>query len=198
MKKHERIFLSAQESGGLLPELTYDLLLGDGPYPFLFTCTAEDEKRTFLVVCHTSDVCKAEWVVAECPLERLEGLLTDRVTMRDAFGAPEDEAYLVTRLRDGSAPTVKRETIRRLEAFLPTAGFYMDVEEGEFDEELGVLRARARRNAFTLKDYREQAQEEIRSTLVTIPLSYSQKDVYYIPPRSRRYKSCDVGRLQYA
>ena len=144
MKKKNNVFLTSEESGGLLPALRYDLLLAEGPYPFLFTCTDEEERHTYLVVCHISNGEKTEWVAAECPLEQLIGLLRDKVSIRDTFGAGSAPAYVVTRHRDGEV-SVRKAEVGTLTAILPTPGCYMDAEAGEFDEEIGMLRARKRR-----------------------------------------------------
>lgn len=146
MKQNTNIFLSEQKELGL-PELKYDLLLADGPYPFLFTCTDSEESQTYLVVCHTSNAEKTEYVMVPRSLTTIQSLLKNDLTIRDALVQGAGHVYLVTFPRGGGEPQARYLTLEQLPPnCLPTPGYYMDPEEGEFEEELAILEERVRIN----------------------------------------------------
>lgn len=144
MKQNANLFLHAQQG---LPNLVYDLLLADGPYPFLFTCTSEDERETYLVVCHTSNAEKTEYIVAQCSPVDIQLMLKNEYTIRDALIRNHSHVFLVTYPRGELQPQVRYMALKDIPPeILPTPGYYMDAEDGEFDEELAILEKRVEEN----------------------------------------------------
>ena len=73
--------------------------------------------------------------------ERLIDLLSDRITIRQVFDECEKPAFLVTRYADREIPEVRTVAVKKLSpTILPTADYYMEAEEGEFDEEIAALK----------------------------------------------------------
>lgn len=136
-----RIFLSATDSCGLLPSLLYDLLLIDGPYPALFTCTDPDEERTFLVLCPSCEKADHQFIIVEVKPDVVISLLQNKATIRDVWGG-EDTKVFVKREPKG----IPQLTVTRIgdinPRYLPTPGYTMDASPGEFDEEIAILHQR--------------------------------------------------------
>lgn len=142
MKQNTSVFLKEQKELGL-PELEYDLLLADGPYPFLFTCANKEETETYLVVCHTSDAEKTEYIMVRRSPVRLQALLKDQLTIREALVGEATHVYVITYPRGEATPQVRYVAIEDLSPkVLPASGYYMDARPGEFDEELAILEKR--------------------------------------------------------
>lgn len=135
------VFLPQTVTFGYLPTLFYDLLLIDGPYPALFTCTNQEETRTFLVLCPSTEKRDIQYIIVEVEPERIIALLEDNITIRDVFGDDKTTVYI-----HSDKPNRPQITITCLGCVdpkhLPTPGFTMDADPGEFDEEIGILRKR--------------------------------------------------------
>ena len=65
-------------------------------------------------------------------------MLRDKITIREIFSCKEDAIYLV-HLSAGMCMIEKRKISDISDQILPTAGYYMDADAGEFDEEIAML-----------------------------------------------------------
>lgn len=123
-----------------IPTLYRDMVFAESTRPILFTCKDEKEDR-YICSCHCADGEKCEWIVAPTTCERLIDLLCDRNTIRQIFDACEEPAFLVTRYAGRETPDVRAVAVRELPpTILPTAGYFMEAEEGEFDREIAELK----------------------------------------------------------
>ncbi|WP_312279650.1 DUF6575 domain-containing protein [Oscillibacter sp.] len=139
MNANQAVFLQA---GGGLPKLYMDLILFEGRYPMLFTCT-DDGGNLYICSQYNVDGEKHQWVVEKTTSAKVIAMLSDRLTIREAFGEREENVFRVIRYSGNQTPSVQEITFEEASReILPTAGAYMDSDEGEFDEEIWELRKR--------------------------------------------------------
>lgn len=138
MKKNEIVFLPGNE---ILPKLYIDMVFVEEKSPILFTCIDEFDDM-YLCSCHRSDSEKKEWIIVRTPPENVLDLLTDRITIQSAIISCED-IYIATLSNGIPAPQISRTKIDKISPdILPTAGYYMEADDHEFDDEIEVLRRR--------------------------------------------------------
>lgn len=138
MKNLKELFLKGNNRE--IPTLYRDMVFAESTRPILFTCKDNKENR-YICSCHCADGEKCEWIVAPTTCERLIDLLSDRITIRQVFDECEKSAFLVTRYAGRGTPEVRTVAVKELSpTILPTAGYYMEAEEGEFDEEIAALK----------------------------------------------------------
>ncbi len=128
-----------------------DTVLFEGRYPILFTCT--DEERVFLFICCLVSAQKVKWIGTETDYDRLIALLENKVTIRETFLEGKKGKYIIQ--FDGT--TTDFEMVDRYqipEQLLPTAGEYMDAEEGEYSEEIAAFKQRKKRSTVRIKPRR--------------------------------------------
>lgn len=139
----KKIFIN---EGNGLPTLYYDFILLEFIYPVLFTCV-DDEENMYLVSCPCADSSMQKWILTKTTPTVVEELLTDKITIRDAF-VSSDKKWLIEKTASGTSIHAVRNFT---DTDLPTAGYYMEAEDGEFDDEISVMRERQDGFAFTVK-----------------------------------------------
>lgn len=128
-----------EDSIGLV--LYYDMVLIETKRPIFFTCRNNDNKL-FACCCYCADGEKCGWIIVPTTAERLICVLTDQMTIREIFEYGEEEALLVTLRAGCEKPEIKRLQVKELPGdILPTAGYCMEAEEGEFADEIEKLRS---------------------------------------------------------
>lgn len=143
MNRNKEVFLNQNR---ILPTLYYDMVFVHSIRPVLFSCR-DDASNVYLCCCHCSSGEKAEWIIAPTSCERLVQLLTDQITIRNAFSEGHSECFVATMRAGEPSAAVVESPLEAVDASLPTAGYYMEAEPGEFDEELVQLRAEVSRRA---------------------------------------------------
>ena len=167
--KNLREFLAESES---LPELYMDMVLVEARRPILFVCKDRDEE-VYIVSCHCSNGEKSEWLIQKTTHAKLIELLTDKITVRDIFVKGYDDLFVATLCAGQKKATVFRRNLQDIEdRVLPTAGFYMEAEDGEFEEELEILQAAQKASyEFTSTRFNNRIRTIMRSfpMYITIP-----------------------------
>ena len=136
MKKN---FLSRNKS---LPQLNYDMVLLESTHPILFTCI-DDDNNLYICSCHCANADKQEWIIVPTSPENVIELLTDKITIREIFEISGKDIYIATERDNHSAMSVKQVPISKVnEDILPSAGYYMEADPGEFDAEIRELKSR--------------------------------------------------------
>lgn len=133
----EKIFRQVDVFSGIV----LDIILFESKYPIMFTCKKDNEIYLFICCMVNADI--VEWIGTRTDYDTLIGLLENKITIRDAFLNVTDKKYLVK--YDGlkvSCEETKAENIP--DKLLPSAGEYMDAEEGEYAEEIEVFKFRNR------------------------------------------------------
>ena len=133
----EKIFRRVSAFSGII----LDKILFESKYPVLFTCKKNDD--IYLFICCMVSASKVEWIGTKTDCDTLIGLLENKITICEAFLNVTGEKYLVK--YDGSEvfyTETKAENIPY--KLLPSAGEYMDAEEGEYAEEIKVFESRNR------------------------------------------------------
>ena len=177
MKTNLKIFLEKSKE---LPTLYEYLVFAEANQPILFACKDQDNKL-YLVARHCANNLKCEWILVNTTCDILVDLLSDKMTIREAFISGNTNAYVISYFRETRQTTIQLQSISQINEILPTAGYYMGVEESEFDEEiqeLKVLRARLAKQA---------NQKSIR----TAPTIYDAVDI------ARFFLSIDEAREQF-
>lgn len=139
MKRNEPYFVNI----GNIGNLTIDFIIFEYECPILFVCKNK-EKEYFLCVCY--DLRGAQkWILAPVDQATLISLLTDKITIREAFGAykgNEKNRYLVEWKAEYGKDVYVCQTIKFgdiPDEILPVAGEYIEAEEDEFSEIIANL-----------------------------------------------------------
>lgn len=172
-----------------IPTLYWDMVFVESTQPILFSCVDNKGKR-YICTCHCADGEKSEWIAAPTTCEKLIGLLTDKITIRNIFDTCEEPVLLVTLRAGADEPEVRTISLGDIPPkHLPTAGYYMEADDGEFAQELAELKSAAELITLT---------EEARCYFV----SYCVKDIpIYIPPVKgigKEYRKGGAKRLKVA
>ena len=138
MRRNLQLFLNVGEHS-----LYMDLILVEYRQPILFTCI-DEKSHMYLVTCFRADSQERDWLIAETEPERIISLLSNELTIRDAFPTGDCAVYWVKKARNTERPSVRECRADEIPGeFFPTPGMFMDTDEGEFKEELAELRTRA-------------------------------------------------------
>lgn len=155
-----KIFLNQTNE---LPTLYMDMVFAESVRPILFTCIDEDGLLYICSCCYAAgDMCV--WIVADTTLDEVISLLSDQCEIWDMFGAKESLA-VVTKYSAAERPEIQSLALQDVPAeFLPTKGYGMDAEDGEFEEELKELQSRLKNSheydeSFTLDSFHTITQK---------------------------------------
>lgn len=119
-------------------EMTVDTVLFESTYPVLFTC--KNNHDIYMMICHTANSQKIGWIGTKTTYENLIDLLENRITIRDSFLAVTDRKIIIEKCRDAAIRCVHVRGEEIPNDILPTAGEYMDAEEGEYEEEIAKFK----------------------------------------------------------
>ncbi len=130
-----------------LDSLKLDTVLFGDRYPVLFTCTNADE--VYMFICCEVNAKTVRWIGTRTSYDTLIGMLSDRITIRDAFLSVAEEKMVVS--YDGREVVCDFVPVGEMEdRFLPTVGEFMNADEGEFSEEITAFRERTLRDEYPL------------------------------------------------
>lgn len=114
--------------------LHVDEILLEDVYPILFTLKNENEKKLFICLC-----CEIRneqrWILNPITVNNLIALLTNKITVREAFTDGKDIKIVAIRNYATECDSFKLVTANEFDADdLPNSGELLDTEDGEFDE----------------------------------------------------------------
>ena len=136
--KQDNLF---RKGDSVLPALYYDMVLVEYIWPILFTCLDEYD-NLYICSCHHADGDVAKWMLVRTTEEAVIKLLQNQIPIHDMFTEAET-VYLLTLSERGAQPQAVKQAAQDVpEHYFPTAGYDMDAEEDEFDEEIAELRER--------------------------------------------------------
>lgn len=145
----KKLFLKGNDR--TIPTLYYDMVFVESTRPILFTCK-DDKDSYYICSCYIADGEKCQWLVVPTTCERLLELLTNQITIRQIFDRDEKNGFLVTALAGEGTPTAKTIAIESVSPeILPTAGYYMEAEPEEFEQEIAELK-KALKTTTTIKE----------------------------------------------
>ena len=134
----KKIFLNKANE---LPRLYMDMVFVESIRPILFTCM-DDNDQLYICSCGYASGDKCVWVVENTTLGNVISLLRNECEIWDMFGNSERVA-VVTKYSGVEYPEIQSLALQDVpKEFLPTKGYGMDVEDGEFEEELEELQSR--------------------------------------------------------
>lgn len=118
--------------------LNIEYIIFEDDYPILFTCR---DKNNQLYLCVCCDIIKEQrWIISKTDIKTIVGMLTNKITLRNAFKNDTNEHYIVIwnyKDEKDKSKKVKYEEIDKSD--LPTANEYFDSEEDEFKEYIEKL-----------------------------------------------------------
>ncbi len=122
-----------------LGNLKFDKVLFEANYPILFICKNE-KKQLFLCSCCRNNGDERKWIITKTVPSTIVKILKDEITLREAFLEFKDIQYSITMMYNNSNTVIEKNNINdwheEYSIFLPDKDEYMDVEEGEFDDEI--------------------------------------------------------------
>lgn len=120
-------------------KIILDTILFESKYPVLFTC--KNGEDIYLFICCFVNSEKIEWIGTRTTYDNLIDLLKNKITIRDAFLSVTNDKIMIT--YDGNEVEYELKKSSEIpDEILPTAGEYMDAEEGEYEEELAEFQKR--------------------------------------------------------
>lgn len=123
------------------PALYMDMVFVESIRPILFTCVDEDGRLYICSCCYASGD-KCTWIIADTAPDDVISLLRNECEIRDMFGN-NGRVTVVTKYAGTERPEIRSFALQDVpEELLPTKGYGMDAEEGEFEEELKELQSR--------------------------------------------------------
>lgn len=137
MKKNDVYFKNLDYLG----DLNIDYIIFDYEYLVLFTCL-DNKNNLYLCVC--CDIRNEQrWIITTINEDTLINMLSDKITIRDAFVIEKFDHYLVKYY----GPNKPEECIKVFVSDIPTEDLpmeeeFIEADEGEFDQYIEVLRKR--------------------------------------------------------
>lgn len=122
-------------SVGTIGDLVLEHMIFEAEYPVLFVCKDKLDKKYICVCC---DIRKTQrWIVSPISTVDLVKMLSDKLTLRDAFLTKESEnSYLIE--WDPQHPDIENVTPVSIfeipDEDLPTAGEFIEAEEDEYKD----------------------------------------------------------------
>lgn len=126
---------------GIFDHLKMDYILVESKYPILFTC--KDGPSVYMFICCLVDAKSVQWIGTKTTYDTRIALLTDKITIREAFLRDFTEKLMIE--YHGAAKKPTAETVNKneiSEQLLPPKGEFMEAEEGEFDTEIEAFKER--------------------------------------------------------
>lgn len=117
----------------IFQDIKMDKILFESSYPILFTCI--ENRNIYLFICCVNNSDETKWIGTKTSYPNLIELLTNEITIRDAFANVTDKKFLITK-------KVCRVNFYEVDFedlpqdLLPMAGEFLETESGEFEEEI--------------------------------------------------------------
>ena len=134
----KKIFLNRTD---VFPTLYMDMVFVESIRPILFTCTDEDGQLYICSCCYASGD-KCVWIIVNTTLDNVIELLKNECEIGDMFGHNERIA-VATKCSESEYLEIQTFNLQDIpKEPLPTKGYGMNIEAGEFDEELKEFQTR--------------------------------------------------------
>lgn len=125
---------------GSIGDLVLEHMIFEAEYPVLFICKDNLDKKYICVCC---DIRRTQrWIVSPISNVDLIKMLSDELTLRDAFLTKKSEnSYLIEwNPQYPDTETVTPVSVSEIpDKDLPTVGEYIEAEEGEYDNIIALL-----------------------------------------------------------
>lgn len=117
--------------------IVLDTILFESKYPVMFTC--KNKSDLYLFICCLVNAEKVEWIGTMTTYDNLIELLENKITIRDSFlNVAENKIIISYNGKEVDYKIVKGSDVP--DNLLPTAGEYMEAEEGEYEEEIALFK----------------------------------------------------------
>lgn len=165
-------------------EYTIDKVLFAGNYPILFTCMDNRQELHICVCCQNNGEGK-RWLLTKTTPKLVIGMLSDRIAIRDVFLKFPNFRISIFAGENGIEIRENDEKDWNADSvLLPSAGEYMEAEDGEYEEEIAYysrLNERLYRDCSfkTKTQYKAYADERIE-ILMDLPGNDEREITGYI------------------
>lgn len=143
MQINPDVFLTTEQSNGLLPDLGHDLLLADGKYPIIFTCVGED--RLFLAVCRYRnggiEDGRAEYLLVESTYTDILQFLKSELSLHGLFTL-KTIAYEIVFSAKEEPKVIPFSPIDDELGVMPAPGRYLNAQKEDLRWEINALEER--------------------------------------------------------
>ena len=118
-------------------DIVLDTILFESKYPVMFTW--KNKGDLYLFICCLVNAEKVKWIGSKTTYDNLIDLLENNITIRDAFlNITENKIIVEYNGKETEYKIVKGKDVP--DNILPTAGEYMEAEEGEYGEEIALFK----------------------------------------------------------
>ena len=178
----------------VLPALYWGMIFVEYIRPILFTCV-DEYGELYICSCYLADAKSVNWMLAKTTEEAVLNLLKDKISIHDIFYQAGEYIYLIKLSAGNSEPTAVRKLICDIPSeFFPTDGYYMEAEDGEFDEEIEELQSRINERDYEIispinEDFREfETEKTISVDMRTIePPSIEEYPMIFSYPAEKSF-----------
>lgn len=115
-------------------KLFIDKVIFESYFPIIFTCV-NDKKELFLCVCCQNNENGCKWLVGKTNNYKIISMLQDKITIRDLLLESEGR-ITVDYINNKYIVSFDNSDWKEDSIFLPKKDSYLNVEPGEFDEEI--------------------------------------------------------------
>ncbi len=129
--------------------LYIDKVLVESNYPILFICKNKNEDL-FLCSCCQNNLNGKKWLITKTNPEIILKILKDEITLRESFFVYEDVRFTVfsDNSKMGVVESKLDEWSFESSIYLPDKEEYMEVEEGEFEDEIIYYESMLKKTSF--------------------------------------------------
>lgn len=150
--------------------LFIDKILFEASYPILFICKNAEE-QLFICSCFLNNEEERRWLITGITPDVIIKLLNDEITLRDSFLT--DDSVRVTAISDADGIRYvfndQQDWDPENSICLPDADEYMDVEDGEFEEEIAYYRKFNNKDSFAYEIEFPKKIEMVRKYIKLLP-----------------------------
>lgn len=126
----------------LFNNLTLDMVLFETSYNVLFT--AIDNDKIYLIICFEKDGNHCKHLITETSYNTIIKLLDNKITIRETFIQEPLNKIIITQNHNGFHYEIV--DVKDIDDnVLSTEGMYMESDDGEFNEEIKILKDRLKK-----------------------------------------------------
>lgn len=151
-------------------ELYIDRIFFEANAPILFSCKNADN-QLFLSVCCVSNSTMNKWLVSKINIDTLIELLSDKITIRDAFLYSSKYKYTIIQQKENLQILASEDCPgdwSNDSIFLPTADEYIDAEDAEFVDDIAYFTSLRVKECISFENVNNLISKTITITLADI------------------------------
>lgn len=139
-------------------KLFVDKVIFESYFPIIFTCTNE-KNDLFLCICCQNNEKGCKWLVGKTNSDLIISMLKDEITVRELLLNHSEGRITVDYINGEYKIFFNNSDWESESIFLPKKGSYLDVEDGEFEDEILYF------SSFNKVDYDEKIYKNLSSVV---------------------------------